>query len=297
MDGIVQLNKGSSVLRTRFRNLFWRVISPLPDGPYLYLKYASIFGRFPKLKNPSRFSELQHLRKLHDRNPLYPVIVDKYEAKGYIKERVGAEHVVPTYWVGTNLAEVDWSKVSLPAVVKPTHASGAGFFLKSQEDIQSLMRRRPEKDWLAQDHFKLNREWAYKDVPRRIIIEKMLGEPGEILIDYRFFCFDGKTVHIETRTPKDSNLYEAIYTPDWQKLDLHGDHYPVLPGVHSKPKKLDKMLGIVSKISSGIRFARVDLYSTAEGLFVGEVTLYPSGGFETFVPDSYDVELGTHWGD
>lgn len=297
MDGIAQLNRSSSALKIRFRNLFWRVISPLPDGPYLYLKYASIFGRFPELKNPSRFSELQHLRKLHDRNPLYPVIVDKYEAKSYIEERVGAEHVIPTYWVGTDLSDVDWSKVTLPAVVKPTHASGAGYFLRNQSDIETLMRRRPEKEWLAQDHFKLNREWAYKDVARRIIIEEMLGKPGEELIDYRFFCFDGKPVHIETRTPRDGILYEAIYTPDWQKQDLHGNHYPVLPGELPRPEKLDKMLEIVSKISTGIRFARVDLYDTPEGPFVGEVTLYPSGGFETFVPDSYDVELGTYWGD
>ncbi|MDN3721703.1 ATP-grasp fold amidoligase family protein [Roseibium salinum] len=58
---------------------------------------------------------------------------------------MGPKHVIPTYWVGTDLTTVDWATVPLPAVVKPTHASGAGYFLNSQEDIEVLMKRRPEK--------------------------------------------------------------------------------------------------------------------------------------------------------
>ncbi|MFC6654985.1 ATP-grasp fold amidoligase family protein [Roseibium salinum] len=197
--------------------------------------------------------------------------------KDFIGERVGPKHVIPTYWVGTDLTTVDWATVPLPAVVKPTHASGAGYFLNSQEDIEVLMKRRPEKEWLALDHYKFNREWAYKDVPRQIIIEKMLGCPGERLTDYRFYCFDGEPAHIEIRTPKSDRMFEAVYAPDWQLLDIHMDFYPLLREPLPRPARLDKMLEIVRKIGSGIRFARIDLYDTQEGPFVGEITLYPSG--------------------
>jgi hypothetical protein len=295
MDGIAHSNKRSGVVFTRLRNLFWRIISPLPDRPFLCLKYASIYGRFPDLNHPTRFSELQQLRKLSDRDPLYPVIVDKARVKEFFRERTGPEFVIPTYWVGTDLDTVDWTSIPLPAVVKPTHASGAGYFLNSREDIDELMANRPEGDWLAQDHSTFNREWAYRDVPRQIIIEKMLGRPGEVLADYRFYCFNGRTVHIEIRQPVDGRMYEAIYSPDWERLELHTDYYPVLPGNLPRPDNLEKMLETVSRIGEGIHFARIDLYNTGEGLFAGEVTLYPSGGFETFVPDSYDVDLAQHW--
>lgn len=249
------------------------------------------------MKHPRRFSEFQHLRKLRDRNPLYPIIVDKNRAKGYIRDRVGDRHVIPTYWVGTDLTDVDWSTVELPAVVKPTHASGAGFFLTERSDIATLMTQRPESEWLRLDHFRFNREWAYKDVPRRIIIEKMLGRPGEILTDYRFFCFKGKVVHIEIREPRDGQMFEAVYTRNWSFLDIHMDCYPHMKEPLPRPAKLNEMVEIAESLGSGISFARVDLYDADGGLFVGEITLYPSGGYETFVPDSYDEVLGSHWSD
>ncbi|MEM5581336.1 ATP-grasp fold amidoligase family protein [Roseibium sp. AS2] len=297
MKTIAQSYRFSDSLLLRMKRLFWRLISPLPDGPYLYLKYASIYGRFPDTKNPRRFSELQHLRKLRDRNPLYPVIVDKVRAKDVIRDRVGAQHVVPTYWVGTDLSEVDWAGIDLPAVVKPTHASKSGYFLSGQSDIDTLMARRPEAEWLADDHFRFNREWAYKDVPRQIIIEKRLGRPGEVLRDYRFYCFSGKLVHIELREPKDGLMFEAVYSRDWEFLDVHFDWYPHLRELMPRPVALDKMIAIAEKMSDGISFARVDLYDTEGEIYVGEITLYPSGGFETFMPDSYDTVLGSHWRD
>ncbi|MDN3721705.1 ATP-grasp fold amidoligase family protein [Roseibium salinum] len=73
-------------------------------------------------------------------------------------------------------------------------------------------------------------------------------------------------------------MFEAVYAPDWQLLDIHMDFYPLLREPLPRPARLDKMLEIVRKIGSGIRFARIDLYDTQEGPFVGEITLYPSGG-------------------
>lgn len=295
MDTVSHSHQSRRSIKVRLRNLFWRLISVLPDRPYLYLKYATIYGRLPNFRSPLRFSELQQLRKMEDRNKLYPVLVDKAAAKTFIADRVGADHVVPSYWVGTDLAEVDWQEIPLPAVVKPTHASGEGFFLRTPADVDALMRERPEADWLALDHFRFNREWAYKPVPPRIVIEKLLGEPGDLLADYRFHCFDGEVVHIELRVPRAGQMHEAVYTPDWEPTSIHMTCYPVLHEPQPRPANLDTMLQIARKIGTGIPFARVDLYDVDGQVFVGEITLYPSGGFEIFVPDDYDLELARHW--
>lgn len=63
------------------------------------------------------------------------VRVDKADAKALIAEKVGGQYVIPTLWVGTDLASVDWSAIALPAVVKPTHASGVGRFLYGEADV------------------------------------------------------------------------------------------------------------------------------------------------------------------
>ncbi|WP_299475652.1 ATP-grasp fold amidoligase family protein [uncultured Roseibium sp.] len=295
MDSIAAGTEKHATIEHRVRRIFWRLISIFPDKIYLTLKYFSIFGRFPNWKTPTRFSEYQQIRKLQDQNPLYATVVDKAAAKDFIRERIGDDCLIPTYWVGTDLSEVDWHSIPLPAVVKPTHASGAGFFLWEKTDIDELMRQSPEAEWLASDHSRVNREWAYSNVPPRIIIEKLIGERDEILSDYRFYSFNGNLVHIEVRSPLEGVMHESVYSPDWELLPIHMDYYPLLEKQLPRPDGYDKMLEIARTLGPGLGFARIDLYNTSQGIFVGEITLYPSGGFETFVPDSYDFQLAKYW--
>src|SRR6218665_1583444 len=106
----------------KLRNLVWRLIAPLPDRPYLCLKYRILKGVWPNLDRPRTFSEKVQHRKLNDRNPLYATLIDKAAAKTYIDTVLGAPYAVPAQWVGTDLADIDWSGIELPAVIKPTHA-------------------------------------------------------------------------------------------------------------------------------------------------------------------------------
>jgi hypothetical protein len=53
----------------------------LPDKMYIKLYYFARFKRFCDLEHPKTFNEKLNWLKLHDRNPLYVRMVDKYEAK------------------------------------------------------------------------------------------------------------------------------------------------------------------------------------------------------------------------
>ena len=56
----------------------------LPDELYIQLNYVARFKRLCNLKNPVTYNEKLNWLKLHDYNPLYTKIVDKYEVKDYI---------------------------------------------------------------------------------------------------------------------------------------------------------------------------------------------------------------------
>ncbi|MEL7524641.1 MAG: hypothetical protein AAFN16_02650, partial [Pseudomonadota bacterium] len=89
MESVAAGPKKHASVKHRLQRVFWRLISVFPDKAYLTWKYFSIFGRFPDWKTPTRFSEYQQIRKIEDRNPLYSKVVDKADAKDFIKERVG----------------------------------------------------------------------------------------------------------------------------------------------------------------------------------------------------------------
>lgn len=283
-------------LRERWHNLLWRILAPLPDAHYCALKYRVIKGRFPRLRNPRTFTEKLQARKLYDRNPLYPVLVDKHACKDWVAERIGPAHVIPTQWVGQDLAEVDWDMIQLPVVAKPTHASGVGKLLYTREDVAALLKDNPSAAWLAIDHARYNREWAYRGVPAQIIVETMLQDHGRIPWDYRLVTFNGKVAHIEVDIREGGQGYNASYTPDWTKLELEdSDYLPLYPGDVPRPPRLAEMVALAERLAEGIDFVRVDLYASADWVYVGEMTLYPGGGFEQVEPPEYDLALGEKW--
>lgn len=61
----------------------------LPDEIYIQLNYFAHFKRFANLKIPVTYNEKLNWLKLHDHNPLYTTLVDKYEVKKYVKKVIG----------------------------------------------------------------------------------------------------------------------------------------------------------------------------------------------------------------
>ncbi len=283
-------------LREKFHHLIWRLIAPLPDAPYLKIKYRVIKGLWPDFANPRTFSEKVQARKLYDRNPLYAVLVDKAAAKTYVDEKLGAPYAVPAYWVGTDLSTVDWSKVELPAVVKPTHASAQGRFLYNQADIDALIAENPLPGWLKLDHAHYNREWAYSQVKPQVVIEKMLSANGGVPWDYRFFTFNGKVFCIQVDIRHEGRGYSCFYSPEWKPMPfLDADYLPPFPGDAPRPARFEEMLSVAERLGEGLDFVRVDLYASDDWVHLGELTLYPGGGFENYQPAEYDRILGDQW--
>ena len=68
----------------------------VPDEAYIQMNYFAHFHRFADLKNPKTFNEKLNWLKLHDHNPKYPELVDKYSVKAYVEKVAGKEYCIPT---------------------------------------------------------------------------------------------------------------------------------------------------------------------------------------------------------
>ena len=84
------------------------------------------------------------------------------------------------------------------------------------------------------------------------------------------------------REKKDEKTKFIYFDKDWNiKKDFsedgkkYGDEITL-----RKPKNLDKMFELASVLSKGIPFVRVDFYEIDEKLYFGELTFFPSGGFD-----------------
>ena len=71
----------------------------IPDELYLRIAYRMVTGKTLHLNPPVTFNEKLQWLKLHNRQPLFTQMVDKYGVREFIKERIGEEYLIPVYGV------------------------------------------------------------------------------------------------------------------------------------------------------------------------------------------------------
>ena len=266
----------------------------LPNHTYLRIMFRLQLGRKLHLRNPETYSEKLMWLKLHDHNPEYTKLVDKYAVKEIVSQKIGAQYVIPTLGVWDRLEDIEWHKLPNSFVLKTTHGGGnTGVVIckdkslfNKEKAIEKLKRS------LKQDLYKTLREWPYKNVPRRIIAEQFIGAENSDLPDYKFFCFDGKVKALFVATERGTgNVKFDYYDADFNHLDLTQFH-PMSGKVLEKPSNFDEMKQVAEKLSKGIPHVRVDLYDANGQIYFGELTFYHHGGITPFHPESWDYEFG-----
>ena len=73
------------------KSVLRRAMGLLPDEMFIRLNYLRRMKRLPDLKNPTTYNEKLQWLKLHDRQPLYTQLVDKYAVRRFVAERIGGE--------------------------------------------------------------------------------------------------------------------------------------------------------------------------------------------------------------
>ncbi|MCD7847911.1 MAG: hypothetical protein LUG49_07815 [Oscillospiraceae bacterium] len=268
----------------------------MPDKMYLSLKFRVMMGKKLNLKNPQTFNEKLQWLKLYDRKPIYTTMVDKYEAKKYVANIIGEEYIIPTLGVWDSPDEIDFDLLPNQFVLKCNHNSGRGMCIctdKSKLDIEAV--KRGLQEGLNEDYYITNREWPYKDVPRKIIAEKyMVDESGYELKDYKLFCFDGFAKAMYIAMDRQSTTEEMkwnFYDMQFQKLPFWNAH-PNSDSEIKRPDSFERMKKLAEKLSQGIPNVRVDFYDVDGQIYFGEMTFFHNSGLTQFHPEEWDEKFG-----
>lgn len=265
----------------------------IPDEKYLKMIFKLTFGRKLDLNNPTSLNEKMQWIKLYDRNPIYTKMVDKYEVKNCLKEIIGEEYIIPTIGIYENFNDIDFSQLPNSFVIKCTHDSGGLVICDDKSKLEIKKIKKIINKSLKRNYYYQWREWPYKDVKPRIIIEKFMGNN---LLDYKIQCFNGLVDNIlvcEGRGSKRGVRYH-YFDKEWNYLDYcpYDDVDPKTFTIE-KPKNLEKMLDIATTISENYPEMRVDLYNIDGKVYFGEITFFSDAGFDTTITNAADMLLGS----
>lgn len=266
-----------------------------PDRFFLKIQYKSVFGRRLDLKEPKTFTEKLNWLKLYDRNPEYCKIVDKYEVRKYIAQQLGEEYLIPLLGVWDRVEDIDFDKLPEQFVLKCTHDSGSVVLCSGKNCFDYNAAKIKLAAKLKSNLFWHGREWPYKDLKPRIIAEQyMENEDGEDLIDYKFFCFNGKPefVYVSQGLSNHETARLCYMWLDWTPTPFRRTDFDLFETLPPRPKRFDQMLEAAKLLSRDYPFARVDFYEINGQLYFGEITFYPGAGFTAFEPEEWDYKLG-----
>ena len=271
----------------------------IPDGLYLKMQYRLKTKEVLNLKQPITYNQKIQWIKLNYRNPILKKCVDKYEVRSYVEDKIGNSTLIPLIGLYSSVDEIRFEELPKKFIVKLTNGSSCNYisYKKNKQDIVNI--KKVFNKWLRTDYYSLGREWAYKDVKNRIIIEELLQTvDGSQPEDYRFFCFNGRVEYVTVDYDsvvdgiKTSNYKRNIYDRNWKTIN-GTIKYP-----NDKSKKIDiapglnTMIKYAEKLSKPFPHVRVDLYYFDNKIYFGELTFYHASGYQKIEPRSLDEQMG-----
>ena len=267
----------------------------MKDETYLKIAYWCKMGKKLNLQNPVTFNEKLQWLKLNNQNPEYTNVVDKYEVRNYIEKKIGKEYLNPLFGVWDNIDNINFDKLPNQFVLKCTHDSGGLVICKDKTELDICKTKKKIKKSLKYNYYWGQREWIYKNIKPKIICEKFLVQnDGDELRDYRFFCFNGepKFITVDFSIIDKKKTRRNLYDLHWNLMDAEIS-YPKETNIRvDKPKKLEEMIELSKKLSTGFPHTRVDFYYIDNRIIFGEITFFHQSGMGKISPEEFDKTIG-----
>lgn len=269
------------------------ILKMIPDEVIVKSSFKKHMGYKLNLDNPLTLNEKINWLKLYERKDIHTTIADKFRVRNYIKETIGEQFLIPLLYETKNPNDIRPENLpNVEHIIKCNHDSTGGVVVRDKSKINWKRTRRRFKRLLKLNHYIKTREWQYKNIEPRILVEKLLtNEDGSLPDDYKIHCFNGRVVffgvdvdrHLETRG---RNLYDT----NWNLLPCNwgrpnGKNLP-------KPSNLEEMITLAEKLAKNFIYLRVDFYSVKGKTYFGELTLHQSSGFRKFWQKECDEKFG-----
>ncbi len=301
------MNKLSKILHKSFLGQYllsnlhciesWLVPLLISDEIAVKRYYKRKTGKTLNLENPIGFSEKLNWYKLYGRIPLMQTCADKVDVREYVASKGFEDNLNEVYAVCDKVSDLDIDSYPEKFVIKAAHGSHMNLIVKDKTKVNWFKEKLMMATWLRQNIAWSGREWVYKDIPRRLIVEKYLEDESGELRDFKIFCFNGKPYYLQYDCGRYSGVHSRNYYDLNKKLlPIHDDLFPnEALSFPLNDEKFEQILDISEKLSEPFQMVRVDFYIVNSKIIFGELTFFHNGGVSWFDPPEYDIIWGNHW--
>lgn len=271
-------------------------LKPVSDEIFAKIIYKGATGKTLNLDNPTTFNEKLWWLKFNYRHPLMTQCSDKVRVRDYLED-IGLGHILTDIeGIYSKAEDIPFEKLNGKFFIKCNHVSGINAVYDSNKP-DAFNHSKFVKEFnsaLSKNYYYQSREWNYKNIQPKILVEKFI-ETGSKLLDYRFFCFHGevKLIFVDIDTASANGKYNPeakrnIYNTEFELQEFTVGRENFNTKLVNKPNNINQMMEIAEKISKPFIFCRVDLYNNNGEIRFGEITFYPGGATQQFSSEEAD---------
>lgn len=270
-------------------------ISPKTLCSILYYK---TFGKKLNWKNPTTFNEWVCWLEFNSDTSLWTVLADKYKMRQWVESKGFGEYLPKLYGVYYNAKDIDFDKLPQKFVLKPNNGCGQVIIVKDKNKIDKAKTIKTADKWLKTTYGYTSAEPHYIKIPKCIIAEELLEDTTKSsLIDYKWFCFNGKPKLAQVLSNRDMSIAHSfryqIYDTEWNPYDKYLNKKELKNNV-DRPKLLEEQLNLCRILSMGFPQIRIDLYEVNNKIYIGELTLTNSAGRDCEFTNNCLTILGSY---
>lgn len=265
------------------------------------MRYYATFHRRLDLDNPRTLNEKILFLSLRTDTSLWTDCSDKYKVREYVEKCGLGNILVKLYGVWDRPSDIEFDKLPEKYVLKGTHSCDDLIFV----DGTKPLNKEEVVDFFEQDlktkYGAIEAGLHYLRIKPRIIAEEILENDQEsskyssTLIDYKVWCFNGKSNFIWTVSNREGNHKESmVYDLDWNPCpDCQVYENGYVKGTPlPRPETLKEMISAAEKLAEPFPEVRVDFYSIGKKLYFGELTFTSHGGLMQNYTDEFQRKIG-----
>jgi len=272
-----------------------------PDKIAIQNKFRKKMGYKLDLKNPVDFNEKLQWLKLYDRKKEYTECADKFKARNYIKKVLGKDaekYLVPLVFHTKNVKDLRPENMpDYPVIIKTNHDQGGFKIIWDKNNVDWKQIQMFFKNRLKWNHYWNNREWPYRNIERRIVVEKLLHNNKVLPTDIKFHCFNGNIKMIQvSKYDTDGIKKFAFYDNNLKRIEngiINTKSIPQLGEYQHKFNNIDEMFNLSVKLSKNNKYVRIDMYQHNNNFYLGEITFFPTAGYIKYFTKNFLKEIGT----
>jgi hypothetical protein len=236
------------------------------------------------LKHPTLFSEKLMWLKLYSDHEFMSQCSDKVLIKELLIKNGFERYVIKNLAVYEQAKDIDFKALPQQFAMKTNHGYATNIICFNKDELDQKKARQKMARFMRKDYSiaASGAEIQYRNIKRKILVEPLLLENGELPDDLKVYCINGEpvaTMVCQNRDAETGKATKYLVDPAWNLLRINSDGKKAPPDFKLvPPPNLSELYQLARALSTGIPFVRVDFYILNNVLYFGELTFTPSAG-------------------